>query len=50
MAFLARPIVFGVLVLAFGIPACLRGFKRGLTGIIAAVSAMSFWLLVGLLF
>ncbi|HST58583.1 MAG TPA: hypothetical protein VLK84_07845 [Longimicrobium sp.] len=50
IAFLVWPLLFGLIALAFGIPSYLRGSRRGLTGIIVAFSAMSFWLLVGLLF
>jgi hypothetical protein len=50
IAFLVWPLFFGLVALAFGIPAYLRGSRRGLTGIVVAFSAMGFWLLVGLLF
>ncbi len=49
-AFLVWPLFFGLIALAFGIPSYLRGSRRGRTGVIIAISAMSFWLLVGLLF
>lgn len=41
-AFRVWPLFFGLVALAFGIPAYLRGSRRGLTGIIAAFSAMGF--------
>lgn len=45
VGFLLWPLIFGLLALAFGIPAYLRGSQRGLTGIIAALVMMGLTLL-----
>jgi hypothetical protein len=42
-------LVFGLIALACGIPAYLRGAKRGLAGVIIAIAAIGGWLVMLLL-